>query len=56
MAKNKGSVKIITLKCTENGRSAYQTKKNTKTHPERLELLKYNASLRRRTLHREVKK
>jgi large subunit ribosomal protein L33 len=56
MAKKKGTVKVITLKCVEDGRSVYQTIKNTKNTTERLEFLKYNPFLRRRTLHRELKK
>lgn len=56
MAKKKGSVKIITLRCTEDGRSCYQTVKNFKNTTERLELKKYSKFLRRVTLHREVKK
>ncbi len=59
MAK-KGKVRIITLECTEarkeNGSpSRYTTKKNTQTHPERLEKKKYNPNLKRHTVHREVK-
>lgn len=42
MAKKKGKVRIITLECTEARKagvppSRYTTKKNTQTHPERLE-------------------
>ena len=59
MAK-KGKVKIITLECTEalkecHPPSRYTTKKNTQTHPERLEKKKYNPNLRRHTVHRELK-
>ena len=46
MARKKGKIRIITLECTEArglGRppSRYTTKKNTQTHPERLEKKKY---------------
>ena len=59
MAKKKGK-KIVTLECTEarkEGRppSRYTTRKNTQTHPERLEKKKYNPFLRRHTLHKEIK-
>lgn len=59
MAK-KGKIRIITLECTEAraiGKpvSRYTTKKNTQTHPERLEKKKYNPNLRKHTLHREIK-
>lgn len=60
MAKKKGKVRIITLECTEARKekkspSRYTTTKNTQTHPERLEKMKYNPFLRKHTLHREVK-
>ena len=35
--------------------SRYTTKKNTQTHTERLEKMKYNPFLRKHTLHKEVK-
>ena len=59
MAKKKGK-RIITLECTEARKqkkppSRYTTKKNTQTHPERLEKKKYNPFLRKHTLHREIK-
>jgi large subunit ribosomal protein L33 len=59
MAK-KGKVRIITLECTEakaagKPPSRYTTKKNTQTHPERLEKKKYNSFMRKHTLHKEVK-
>ncbi|MCB0420068.1 MAG: 50S ribosomal protein L33 [Bdellovibrionales bacterium] len=60
MAKKKGKVRIITLECTVargEGKtpSRYTTKKNTQTHPERLEKMKYNPFLRKHTLHKEIK-
>ena len=59
MAKKKGK-KIITLECTEARKlgkppSRYTTKKNTQTHPSRLEKKKYNPFLRKHTLHKEIK-
>lgn len=59
MAK-KGKVRIITLECTEARKekvppSRYTTCKNTQTHPERMEKMKYNPFLRRHTLHKEIK-
>ena len=60
VAKKKGKVRIITLECTEARKlgkspSRYTTKKNSQTHPERLEKKKYNPSLRKHTLHKEIK-
>jgi large subunit ribosomal protein L33 len=59
MAK-KGPRNVITLECTEARKegkspSRYTTTKNKKTTPERVELKKYNPSLRRVTVHKEVK-
>lgn len=56
----KGPRVIITLECTEARKegktpSRYTTTKNKKTHPERLELMKFNRFLRKHTLHRETK-
>ena len=56
----KGPRVIIALECTEARKlgkppSRYSTTKNKKTHPERLELKKYNKFLKRHTLHKEVK-
>ncbi len=56
MAKKKGPVKVITLRCTEDGRSCYQSRKNTKNTTDRLELMKYSKFLRKVTLHKEDKK
>ena len=58
MAKKKGKIRIITLECTEARKekrppSRYTTKKNTQTHPERLEKKKYNPVLRKATVHKE---
>merc|ERR1712118_604145 len=60
MAKKKGVRLIITLECVEakvagGTPSRYTSQKNKKTHPEKLELMKYNPFLRRHTLHRELK-
>ncbi|MBN2979987.1 MULTISPECIES: 50S ribosomal protein L33 [Cohnella] len=45
----------ITLACTETGDRNYTTTKNKRTHPERLERMKYCPRLKRRTLHRETR-
>ncbi len=45
----------IGLKCTESGDINYTTTKNTKTQTEKVELMKYNRRLKKRTLHKEVK-
>jgi large subunit ribosomal protein L33 len=50
----------VTLECTESRKagttpSRYTTTKNKNTHPERLEVKKYNRHMRRHTIHKEVK-
>lgn len=54
--KGKGNRETIILECTEApGTSRYNTEKNKRKHPERLELKKYNKTLRKHTVHREKK-
>ncbi len=60
MAKAKGNRITITLECTEARKegktpSRYTTQKNKRNDSERLELMKYNPFLKRRTLHKEIK-
>lgn len=55
MAKKKGNVRVITLR-SEDGKSSYQTIKNSKNTPERMKLMKYNSVSRKQELHTEVKK
>lgn len=46
----------VILECTEKpGSSRYVTTKNRRTHPQRMELKKYNAALRKHTVHKEIK-
>jgi large subunit ribosomal protein L33 len=60
MAKKGNRVQVI-LECTEHknsgrpGTSRYITTKNKKNNPERLELKKFNAILKKVTLHKEIK-
>lgn len=60
MAKKTNRVQVI-LECTEHkntglaGTSRYITTKNKKNTSARLELLKYNPILRKKTLHKEIK-
>ena len=60
MAKKGNRVQVI-LECTEQresgvpGISRYITTKNKKNTNERLELKKYNPSLKRYTVHKEIK-
>ena len=59
MAKKQVRV-IITVECTEARKegkspSRYTTTKNRQTHPDRMELKKYNPHLKRHTIHKEVK-
>ena len=59
--KSKGNRLQIILECTEHktsgqpGTSRYITQKNRKNTPDRLELMKYNPILKKKTLHREIK-
>ena len=62
MAKKSKESRIqVILECTEHkesglpGTSRYITTKNRKNTPERLEKKKYNANLKRVTVHREIK-
>lgn len=60
MAKKTNRVQVI-LECTEHkntglpGTSRYITTKNKKNTTARLELLKYNPILRKKTVHKEIK-
>jgi len=50
----------VTLECTEARKegkspSRYLTSRNKKLKQEKIELKKYNPSLRRHTLHKEIK-
>ena len=55
-SKSKGNRETIILECTEApGTSRYNSEKNKRNHPDRLELMKYNPTLRKHTLHREKK-
>ena len=59
MAKKGNRVQVI-LECTEHkdsnmpGTSRYITQKNKKNTPERIELRKFNAILKRYTTHKEI--
>jgi large subunit ribosomal protein L33 len=59
--KQKGNRIMIILECTEHkasgmpGTSRYITQKNRKNTPDRLELVKYNSILKKKTVHREIK-
>jgi len=60
MAKKGNRVQVI-MECTEHknsglpGTSRYITTKNKKNTTERLELKKYNAIMKRVTVHKEIK-
>jgi large subunit ribosomal protein L33 len=61
MASKKGNRVGVTLECTEHrasglpGISRYSTEKNRKNTTDRLALKKYNAILKRYTVHKEIK-
>ncbi len=60
MAKRGNRIQVI-MECTEHkesgmpGTSRYITTKNKKNTTERLELKKYNAVLKKYTVHKEIK-
>jgi large subunit ribosomal protein L33 len=60
MAKKGNRVQVI-LECTEHkgtglpGTSRYISTKNKKNTPERIELKKYNAIMKKVTVHKEIK-
>ena len=60
MAKKGNRVQVI-LECTEHktsgqaGTSRYITNKNKKNTPERLEFKKFNPTLKKVTVHKEIK-
>jgi len=47
--------RLIKIKCQETGDIKY-TRKNRKTTERKLELKKYNPSLRKHTVYKEIKK
>ena len=51
----KGSREKITLVCSECKQRNYNTTKNKKNTPDRLERKKYNPYLKKVTVHREIK-
>ena len=59
--KSRGNRMQIILECTEHktsglsGTSRYVTQKNKKNSPDRLELNKFNATMKKYTIHREIK-
>ena len=56
MAKGKDVRIQVILECTEApGTSRYSTTKNRRNTTSRLELKKYNAKLRKVTVHKEIK-
>lgn len=56
MARKKGNRILIALECTETGKRCYITQKNKLNSPDKLQLMKYNNLLRKRTLHKEVQR
>ena len=59
--KSKGNRIQVILECTEHkdsgmaGTSRYITTKNRKNTPDRMEIIKFNAILKRYTVHKEIK-
>ena len=60
MAKKGNRIQVI-LECTEHkesgvaGTSRYNTTKNKKNTPDRMEIKKFNPILKRMTVHKEIK-
>ena len=55
---NGGAVKMrvkITLSCTECKQRNYNTTKEKKNHPDRMETMKYCKFCQKHTMHRETK-
>ena len=56
MAKGKDQRVKVIIECTEApGTSRYSTMKNRRNTTERIELRKYNSTLRKHTVHKEIK-
>ena len=55
MAAKKQTVEIIALACSECKRRNYTTTRNKRTMANRLEIVKFCPTERKRTLHKEVK-
>ncbi len=55
MAKKSEAREIIRLVCSEDGKHYVTTTKNKRNTQAKLELMKYNPSLRKYTLHKEKK-
>ena len=55
MAKNTGARVRVMLACTECKQRNYNTTKNKRNNPERLEMMKYCKFCKKETLHRETK-
>ena len=55
MAKQTGARVRVMLACTECKQRNYNTTKNKRNDPDRIELLKYCKFCKKETLHRETK-
>ncbi len=56
MSKKTNKRKIVGLVCEETGRRDYYTTKNTVNSPEKIQLMKYNPLLKKKTLYVETRK
>jgi large subunit ribosomal protein L33 len=50
-----GNRDIVILECTESKLRHYTTTRNKKKNPNKLQLKKYNPTLRKHTVYKEVK-
>ena len=55
MAKQTGARVRVMLACTECKQRTYNTTKNKRNDPDRIELMKYCKFCKKETLHRETK-
>ena len=55
MAKQTGARVIVMLACTECKQRNYNTTKNKRNDPDRIELMKYCKFCKKETLHKETK-
>ena len=46
---------VLTLQCTECKNNNNKTSKNTQEHPDRLEIVKFCPTCKKRTTHKETK-
>lgn len=56
MAAKKKNRRLIVLECTETGQRSYVSEKNIVNTPDKMQLKKFNATLKKHTLYKEVQR